>query len=98
MKNSNAFRKVIMLAAVIIITALPAFCSPTVPIKQTAIKFLVAMGGVAASSLLIYFGLTLYNKLFVNKDGRTFSKDDTLATPDNTDDAVAFFIKKNKLR
>ena len=56
------------------------------------------MGGVVLSSIIIFAGLTLYNKFFANKKCNNFSKEDTLATPNTTEDAVAFFIKKNKLR
>ena len=84
--------------AVILITALPGFCAQGVPIKQTAMKFLIAMGGVALSSLIIFGGLTLYNKFFADRNGRKFSKEDTLATPNTIEDSVTFFIKKNKLR
>lgn len=81
--------------AVIIFTANPAFCAP-ISIKQTAIKFLFAMGGVALSSFIIFAGLTIYNKVFVKR--AKADEDDDLTTPDSIDDAVVFFIKKNKLR
>lgn len=86
------------MAAVILITAAPAYCAQAVSIKQTAIKFLLTMGGVALSSLIIFVGLSIYNKLFVEKSEVKFSKEDSLSTPSNIDDAVTFFIKKNKLR
>lgn len=76
-------------------TASPAFCAP-ISIKQTAVKFLFAMGGVALSSFIIFAGLTVYNKIFVKKSKA--DEDDDLSTPNSIDDAVVFFIKKNKLR
>ena len=65
-------------------------------IDKKAMQFLYAMGGVALSSFIIFAGLTIYNKLFVKKHKR--NDDDDLSTPDSIDDAVVFFIKKNKLR
>lgn len=84
--------------AVMIITALPVFSAPTEEIKSTAIKFIFAMGGVALSSFIIFAGLTIYNKFFVERKNVKFDKEDSLSTPNNIDDAVTFFIKKNKLR
>lgn len=81
--------------AVILFTASPAFCAP-ISIKQTAVKFLYAMGGVALSSFIIFAGLTIYNKLFVKR--HKANDEDDLSTPDSIDDAVVFFIRKNKLR
>ncbi len=98
MKNKYIFQKFIIPVAVIIFTALPGFCSPSVPIKQTAIKFLLAMGGVALSSFIIFAGLSLYNTFFVERKAIKFNKEDSLSTPETVDDAVNFFIRKNKLR
>ncbi len=98
MKNKIFLKSLVIPTAVIIIIALPAFCAPAVPIKQTAIKFLLAMGGVALSSFIIFIGLSLYNNFFVAHKSTNFDKDDSLSTPDNVNDAVNFFIKKNKLR
>lgn len=86
------------MTAVILITAVPAYSAPAVSVKQTAIKFLFAMGGVALSSFMIFAGLSIYNKFFVERRGMKFDKEDSLSTPNNIDDAVTFFIKKNKLR
>ncbi len=90
--------KVLVLAFVLVIAALPGYCAQTISIKQTAIKFLLAMGGVVLSSIVIYAGLTFYNHFFVDKRPSSFGKEDSLSTPDNIEDAVAFFIKKNKLK
>ena len=90
--------KFIIPAAVILITALPGHCAPSVSVKQAAVKFLLAMGGVALSSFIIFVGLTIYNKFFAERKSITFDREDSLSTPENVDDAVRFFIKKNKLR
>lgn len=98
LKHKTFIKILIIPAAVIIFTALPGFCASEVSIKQAAVKFLLAMGGVALSSIIIYAGLSIYNKIFVRRKSITFNKDDSLSTPENIDDAVDFFIRKNKLR
>lgn len=98
MKNKTFLKTLIIPAAVIIFTALPGFCAPEVSIKQAAVKFLLAMGGVVLSSVIIFAGLTVYNKFFVRRNNVSFDREDSLSTPNNTDDAIDFFIRKNKLR
>ncbi len=97
MKNNYSKTILISLAA-IFIAAMPAFSAPTEEVKTTAVKFLMAMGGVVLSTFVIFVGLTIYNKLFVERKNLQFSKDDSLSTPDSVEEAVTFFIKKNKLR
>lgn len=69
-----------------------------VPIEKKKIikKFLVAMGAVVGSSLLIYFGLTAYNRLRENLLGQSNiqSGENSLDTPDNIEDAVRTFLDK----
>ena len=65
---------------------------------STAItKFALAMGGVVLSSVIISIGLTLYNKFFVQVRRHSI-EDEILRTPKSTEEAVRFFIQKNKLR
>ena len=64
---------------------------------STAItKFALAMGGVVLSSIIIYLGLTVYDKFFV-RNRRHSIEEEILKTPKTVDDAVKFFIHKNKL-
>ena len=58
----------------------------------------MAMGGVVISTFVIFLGLTIYNKLFVERKNIKFNQDDSLTTPNTVEDAVIFFVKKNKLR
>ena len=95
MKLKRNIFLMLVVTAVILFAAEPAFCAP-VSIKQAAVKFLYAMGGVALSSFIIFFGLSVYNKLFVNKP--QINDDENLSTPDTVEDSIIFFIKKNKLR
>ena len=62
----------------------------------TVTKFALAMGGVVLSSIIIYAGLTIYNKFFVKNRSHGFETE-ILKTPKTVDDAVKFFINKNKL-
>ena len=94
--NNKFVQITVFSAGVILFTALPAICSPAVPLKQTAMKFILAMGGVALSSLIIFTGLSVYNKFFADKKDK--DEDDSLTTPDSINDAIVFFIRKNKLK
>lgn len=68
-------------------------------IAITATKFIVTMGAVFVSSIVIWLGLTIYNKFFVKGGKREgFEKEDILNTPKTVEEAVTFFIKKNKLK
>ena len=71
--------------------------APQVSFHKAVVKFLLAMGGVALSSFVIYAGLTVYNKFFVYPKLDGNSEDDVLKTPHSADDALNFFIKKNKI-
>lgn len=78
--------------------AADALPSKEAGVQITVTKFIVTMGGVVLSSILIWAGLSVYNKFFVKNDGRRGSvNDDILNTPKTISEAVTFFIKKNKL-
>ncbi len=74
----------------LLITANAGFCASD--IRTAAVKFGLAMAGVILSSLFIYFGLTVYNKFAVKKN-----EDEILISPKNKDEAVKFFINRNRL-
>ena len=69
-------------------------------LKPAIIKFIITMFGVAASSVVIWGGLTIYNKFFVmHKDNQMLSpEDEPIGTPKTVEDAVVFFIKRKKLK
>lgn len=69
--------------------------------RKVAKKFLLAMSGVAISSILLFLILTIYNKMrevlgFGQKE--VLPKEDmtSLTTPDNLEDAVRTFLEKTK--
>ena len=77
----------------------------TIPAKEptgitiTATKFIVTMLGVVLSSIVIWAGLSVYNKFFVKGSSRNGAMpEDNLNTPKTIEEAVTFFIKKNKLK
>ena len=61
------------------------------------IKFALAMCGVILSSIVILVGLKIYKKIFVDKRNTNIIKDEILKTPRTTEEAINFFINKNKL-
>jgi len=66
--------------------------------RKIAKKFLLAMFGVGISSFLIFFVLTLYNKIrgrIVNQV-KTPEGETTLQSPDDYDSAVRIFLDKTK--
>ncbi len=68
-----------------------------VSIKHTAKKFLLAMLGVAISSIILFVMLTVYNKIR-NRVVSSPSQDykNTLSSPNNLRDAVNIFLEKTK--
>lgn len=104
---------IIILTGIIILSVNAGFCTEqiaqhvpseqAIPVKETAVsltvtKFIITMAGVLLSSIVIWAGLTIYNKFFVKNNGhRSSLNDDILNTPKTIVEAVTFFIKKNKL-
>ncbi len=64
--------------------------------RKIAKKFLAAMGGVALSSFLIYFLLTLYNRVReqVINPVKTPEGETSLRTPDDLSGAIKTFLEK----
>lgn len=64
--------------------------------KKLVKKFLLAMLAVGVSSLILYFGLSVYNRI---REGlpvqiKTSKGDSTLSAPDDFSDAVKTFLEK----
>ena len=69
------------------------------PVSKKALvkKFLFAMSGVVISSLILYIGLTAYNKIRYNViKTATSDYSNTLNTPDNLKDAVNIYLEKTR--
>ena len=83
----------------IFLTANAGLCEQTrsAVMHNAIIKFGLAMGGVALSSIIIFVGLTIYNKFFFFFARPNSLEEEILKTPKTTEDAIKFFINKNKL-
>lgn len=81
----------------LILTANAAYSMP-LAVKTSIVKFSLAMAGVAVSSLIIYLGLSVYNRIRENIQVELSPEEEILKTPKSKDEAVKFYIKKNKLR
>ncbi len=81
------------------LTANAGLCEQTrtAVMPNPLIKFALAMGGVILSSVVILVGLKIYKKIFVDKRNTNIIKDEILKTPRTTEEAIKFFINKNKL-
>ena len=105
MKN-NFNKKLFMTLFAVFNIANSAFAevaNKTVPsspeVKALIAKFIVVMIGLLAFSFILYLGLSIYNKFFVDmqiKDAnlRKFS----LKSPKDFDEAIMMFIEKNRLQ
>jgi len=62
-------------------------------------KFILAMIGVLISSVMIYIGLSLYNKFFHNPkvNEKTTYDENTLEPAKNIDNAISNFLNRTKL-
>jgi hypothetical protein len=79
----------------LILTSNAGWCSTR---TDLIVKFSVAMGGVIVASIVIWLGLTVYNKIIEDKSQTILPEDEILTTPKTVDEAVKFFINKNRLR
>jgi hypothetical protein len=91
--------KIFSLLITLILTANAGFCEQTrtVAVHDIMIKFVIAMVGVIIASIVIWAGLAIYNKILLN-NGTTSHEEDALKSPKTIEDAVKFFITKNRLR
>lgn len=93
--------KILMAIMAVISTALPSLAlnDNTHSVKFLVTKFALAMGGVLFFSFLLYLGLSIYNKFFVDEKIKDFQlRNDSLRTPRDIDEAVMMFIAKNKIK
>lgn len=66
--------------------------------RELAMKFIIAMLAVGASSVMIYVLLSVYNRFIYGtaKVPEKKSEDDEYKTPNNMKDALDIFYKKTK--
>ena len=101
MKHSFITKFISIIIGAIIFAPNYAFASNNIhpELKVIIAKFSIAMIGVALFSILIYFGLSLYNKFFVSDNIKDVSKKDiSLSSPRDKNEAILNFIYKNRLK
>lgn len=89
--------KILSLLTIILVTANAGLCEQTrtVAVQDLTTKFIVAMVGVVVSSFVLYLLLAVYNKF---RTGLPKKKEDILSSPKTTEDAIRFFINRNRLK
>lgn len=100
----NRFTKYISYAILVVLLCTTNFAyaintSHLAEIKTIAVKFILAMLGVALFSILIFIGLSFYNRFFVAAQIKDYKLNkDSLRTPTDSDEAIMLFITKNRLK
>jgi hypothetical protein len=100
-KNRFSLKNIFAILVVLFCTTDFAFAknSNIAAMKTIAVKFILAMLGIVFFSILMWVGLSLYNKFFVSlqvKDAEL--KKNSLRTPQDKDEAIMMFISKNRLK
>lgn len=92
--------KLYSLILIILLTINAGFCSQarTVAVNDLMIRFVIAMAGVLLASVAIWVGLAIYNKILVRGRKPLTPEEEALKTPKTIDEAVKFFISKNRLQ
>lgn len=68
-------------------------------LKTTAVKFILAMMVIVIFSIIIFAGLSLYNKFFVSAQIKDYEMNKhSLRTPRDEEEALVMFISKNRLK
>ncbi len=99
----NSIRNIIVIAVLLCLNCSCAYAkvnSAQLPLlKITIAKFALVMIGLFAFSLVMYIGLSIYNKFFVDSKIKDYKlRKDSLRSPRDKDEAVMLFITKNRLK
>lgn len=89
--------KFILTMLTLFLTTQAGFCRP-LTIKEVIVKFSSGMGVALISVLIIFLGVVLYNKIRSNKNVELTPEEEVLRTPKSVDEAVKFYIRKNRLK
>ncbi len=101
MKNKFIYKFMYAISVVIFFTADFACSTPSAKaaVKTLMTKYSLAMFGVVFFTILIYAGLSIYNKFFVSSQIKDFKLSrDSLRSPSDKDEAVIMFLTKNRLK
>jgi len=102
----NNFIKMILIFMALLLVSQTGFCdteavadaNPThTELVVMMIKFGKVMFGVLIASVIIYAILYIWN-LIVKRSEKRVATDLSLRTPQNIEDAILFFINKNKIK
>ncbi len=101
LQMKNNLKNSLYLTLFIFVTAIQPCFAVTIPneILVTGKKFILAMIGVVISSIVIFIGLSLYNKFFHNPktNEKTTYDANNLEPAKNLDDAVSNFLNRTKM-
>lgn len=99
-KRKKLKNKIFLLLITLILATNAGFCTQTrtVAVHDLMIKFIIAMVGVMLASVVIWAGLAVYEKILTRSKNTSITEDEALKTPKTIDEAVKFFISKNRLR
>jgi len=108
MKNNNfkknALKTILCLLIILADTGLciaqPVAGSNVLPFKTVVFKFLITMGAVLVSLIIVFFALIAYKRYSANVIKEHKKKSlygDSYNAPKTMDEAIASFIMKNKL-
>lgn len=103
MKNKFAVSFITAVSAVLFGTANAVFAAKQLQfIEQGSYlsKLLWTMLGTGAFFILLFTGLTIYNKILAaSKEGKNYKLNrDSLRTPQDKDEALLMYLTKNKLK
>lgn len=101
MKNNYILKLLTMALAVLFCTADAVFAQNILPneMKPVLVKFLLAMGGIAFFSIIIFGGLSFYNRFFVAKSLKNSElRKKSLHTPTDKDSAILSYLRMNELK
>ena len=94
----NSFKSLIILLFGLLLIPNAAYCAP-LTLKATMLKFGLAMFAVVVFSVILYVGLSLYNKFFVAPYIKDVSlREDSLHSPKDKEEAIMMYISKNRLK
>ena len=69
------------------------------PAKATLMKYLFVMFGIGVATVVMFVGLSIYNKFFVSTQIKDYNLNkDSLKSASAKDEAVMMFLNKNRLK
>ena len=93
------FIKNIIMTLTVQLCTVGVVCAAESTVKSYAAKYGVVMFAIVFFSVIIYTGLTIYNKFFVPDRLKDYSfEKDSLHSPIDREDAIYKFIKRNRLK